>query len=80
MADSSSSEPTHNAYTTKRAGKKVFRWIQIGTARYDEHSGVFHAFLDVLPIGGFNGYVYFSPRGVEPPLPEPEQEAEESQE
>lgn|GEM_PF-2760317 len=69
MADDSR-ERTHTAFAIKREGKKLFRWLEIGTARYEEHSGVFHAFLDRLPVGGFNGYVYFSPRGIEPPEPE----------
>ena len=52
--------------------RKFFRWLEIGTARYDEHSGVAHVFLDRLPVGGFNGYLYLSPQGVEPPPPEPD--------
>jgi hypothetical protein len=56
----------------KDGGCKGF--LRNGTARYDEHSGVAHVFLDRLPVGGFNGYLYLSPQGVEPPPPEPEPE------
>lgn len=52
--------------------EKFFRWVEIGTARYDEHSCVAHVFLDRLPVGGFNGHLYLSPQGVEPPPPEPD--------
>jgi len=63
-----------NRWALRREGKKFLRWLEIGTARYDEHSGVAHVFLDRLPVGGFNGYLYLSPQGVEPPPPEPEPE------
>lgn len=62
--------PTHTAYALKREGKRSARWLEIGKGRYDPHTGAFHGFLDRTPIGGFNGYVYFSPNGVNPPEPE----------
>lgn len=85
MTDADTREKTHTAFAVRREGKKFFRWIEIGQARYDPHSGVGHLFLDRLPVGGFNGYVYLSPHGVEPPPPEPEPQrpggqAEESEE
>jgi hypothetical protein len=58
------------AFALRREGKKHGRWIDIGTARL-ESNGVIHAFLDRLPIGGFNGYVHFAPIGTQPPEPEP---------
>lgn len=33
------------------------------------------AFIDLMPVGGFNGYVYFAPVGTEPPAPEPQRPA-----
>lgn len=69
MADSNA--PTHTAFAMKREGKKFGRWLEIGTGRLD-NAGVFHAFLDRTPIGGFNGYVHFAPIGTAPPEPEPQ--------
>jgi len=67
--------PTHTAFALRRQGKRYGKWLEIGTARQDG-DGVFHAFLDRTPIGGFNGYVYFVPIGAEPPLFEPERPGE----
>jgi hypothetical protein len=62
---------SHRAYTLKRAGKaERNRWLEIGTGRIDDNGAV-HVMLDVLPIGGFNGYVYLSPEGHPPPTVEP---------
>jgi hypothetical protein len=63
--------PTHVAYAMKRLSKTRFIWLEIGRGRLDK-DGVFHGFLDRMPIGGFTGYVYFAPIGTQPPLPEPE--------
>jgi hypothetical protein len=68
MADDKT--PTHTAFTLKREGKRHSKWLESGTGRHDSN-GVFHAFLDRLPVGGFNGYVYFAPVGETPPDPEP---------
>jgi hypothetical protein len=76
MADSKA--PTHTAFTLRREGKRYGRWLEIGTGRKDDSTGVFHGVLDRLPIGGFTGYVYFAPIGTEPPLPEPERPAQTS--
>jgi hypothetical protein len=76
MADNK--EPTHTAFALRREGKKYGRWLEIGTARY-ESTGVIHVFLDRTPIGGFNGYVYFAPKGTLPPPPEPERPAQASE-
>ena len=63
--------PTHTAYTLKRAGKaSSSRWIELGTARLDD-SGAISVFLDVLPIGGFSGYIHLAPAGQSPPSVEP---------
>jgi hypothetical protein len=75
MADST--EPAHNAFTLKREGMRYGRWLEIGAGRLDS-AGVFHGNLDRLPIGGFNGYVHFTPIGTEPQLPEPERPAKPS--
>ena len=75
MADSKT--PTHNGFALRREGKKHGRWLEIATGRLDS-DGVFHAFLDRTPIGGFNGYVHFAPIGTQPPLPEPDRPAQAS--
>jgi hypothetical protein len=75
MADSKA--PTHTAFALRREGKKFGRWLEIGTGRLDD-DGVFHAFLDRTPVGGFNGYVQFAQIGKQPPLPEPERPAQPS--
>jgi hypothetical protein len=67
MADNKA--PTHVAYTKKWLTKKQFVWLEIGKGRQDG-DGTFQSFLDRLPIGGFNGYVYFAPIGALPPEPD----------
>jgi hypothetical protein len=62
---------THIAYAMKRLSKTRFIWLEIGKGQLDGN-GVFHGYLDRLPVGGFTGAVYFSPIGTQPPLPEPE--------
>jgi hypothetical protein len=71
MADSKA--PTHTAFTLRLEGsrKKYGRWLETGKAR-QESDGIIHVFLDRLPIGGWNGYVYLAPLGAKPPDPEPE--------
>lgn len=66
-----SKDPTHNAIAMKRLSKTRFISLEIGKGRQDS-DGVFHAFIDRLPVGGFTGYVYFAPTGKEPPAPEPQ--------
>lgn len=63
--------PTHSAFTRRRLGRRHFVWLEIGKGRLDE-DGTFHGFLDRLPIGGFDGYVYFAPTGIKPPQVEPQ--------
>ncbi|CAH2606396.1 conserved protein of unknown function (plasmid) [Rhodovastum atsumiense] len=72
MADTTKT-PTHTAFAVKRAMnlKRQGRWLEIGKARIDEEGGV-HVFLDRLPVGGFNGYVYLAPLGTQPPRLEPQ--------
>ena len=65
---------THTAYTMQRIGKKLGRWLEIGSGRIDQ-DGV-HVFLDRLPIGGFTGYVRLTPRGEPPPSPVPQRPAQ----
>jgi hypothetical protein len=62
---------THKAFAFRREGKKPRqgRWLEVGEARF-EKDGIAHVFLDRLPIGGFTGYVYLSPMGTKPPVPE----------
>ena len=76
MADSK--DPTHTAFAIKREGKKHTRYLEVGTGRQDS-DGTFHAFLDRLPIGGFNGYIHFVPKGTEPPQPEPTRPGEDEE-
>jgi hypothetical protein len=75
MADNKA--PTHTAFTLKREGKRYGRWLEIGNARQDA-TGVIHLFMDRLPIGGFNGYVFIAPKGTQPEFPEPERPGEPS--
>ena len=56
--------------------RKYGRWLGIGTARIEAPDKPAHVFLDRLPIGGWNGYVYLSPKGVKPPEPEPQRPIE----
>ena len=58
--------PTHTAFALRRYSKRHGTWLEIGTGRQDSN-GAFHAVLDRLPVGGFNGYVYFAPIGAGPP-------------
>jgi hypothetical protein len=74
MADSKAM--THTAFTLRREGKRHGRWLEIGTGRRNEQTGVIEGFLDRLPIGGWNGYVYYAPIGTRPPDPEPERPAQ----
>jgi hypothetical protein len=68
---SESNTSTHIAFALRKEGKRYGKWLEIGTARH-ENDGVIHLFLDRTPIGGFNGYVYLSPKGMKPPDPQPE--------
>lgn len=61
--------PTHTAFALKREAKRRGRWLEIGTARAGA-DGAMHVFLDRLPVGGFNGYVYLAPLGASPPMPD----------
>jgi hypothetical protein len=65
MADTSKT-PTHTAFALKRTTRRHGHWLEIGKARMDPDGGA-HVFLDRLPVGGFNGYVYLSPAGTPPP-------------
>lgn len=64
--------PTHTAYALKREGKRMSRWLEIGNARLEGDTKIIHVALDRTPVGGFNGYVYLSPIGVQPPEPVPQ--------
>ncbi len=75
MADNTNDnakKPTHTAYAKKREGRRLhlWRWLEIGAGRLDK-DGVVHVYLDRLPVGGFNGYVYLAPIGSPPPSPDP---------
>ena len=69
MAESKA--PTHTAFALKREGKTYGRWLEVGNARQDA-DGIIHLFMDRLPIGGFNGYVFIAPKGMQPEFTEPE--------
>ncbi len=77
MTDSKA--PTHTAYSLKREGKRYGRWLEVGNARQDA-DGIIHLFMDRMPIGGFNGYVFIASKGAEPEFPEPERPAQSSDE
>jgi hypothetical protein len=63
---------THDAYALRRESRLRSRWIEVGHASVDTSSAtVHHVFLDRVPIGGFTGHIYLSPKGVKPPDPEP---------
>jgi hypothetical protein len=72
--------PTHIALAKKHYGPKQrqFVWLEIGKGRLDKN-GNFHAMLDRLPIGGFNGYACFVPIGQQPPEIEPARPNEDSE-
>ena len=69
MVDNNNKERTHTAFTMQRIGKRLGRWLEIGSGRVDA-DGV-HVFLDRLPVGGFTGYVRLMANGKTPPLPQP---------
>jgi len=61
---------THTAYTMQRIGKKLGRWLEVGSGRIDA-DGI-HVFLDRTPVGGFTGYVRLITQGSPPPEPKPQ--------
>lgn len=67
-------EPTHDAYALRRESRARSRYIEIGHATIDKVGDVHHIFLDRLPIGGFTGHVFLSPKGVKPADPESQPE------
>lgn len=69
---------THTAYTPQRVGKKLGRWLEVGTGRIDA-AGV-DLFIDRLPVGGFTGFVRLVPNGALPPEPKPQRPGDESEE
>ena len=72
MADTKA--PTHIAYTRQRISKTRVLWLEIGKGRMDGN-GIFHGILNRLPIGGFSGYVHFTPIGAPAPEEEPQRPA-----
>ena len=77
MADNSNDNtkaPTHTAFAKKREGGrlKLWRMIEVGAARLESDTRVCHVFLDRLPVGGFDGYLYLAPIGSPPPAPNPQ--------
>jgi hypothetical protein len=60
--------PTHVAYAFRRMGKKPHqgKWLIVGTGR-DNKDGTFDTFMDLTPIGGFNGHVRMILNGSPPP-------------
>jgi hypothetical protein len=71
-------DPTHAAFVRKRMGKRHHVWLEIGKGRLDSN-GIFHGLLDRMPIGGFDGYVYFAPVGEQPPEAEPQHPGQNSE-
>jgi hypothetical protein len=62
--------PTHIAFARQRVDKRHGQWLEIGCARL-ESDGAINLVLNRTPFGGFNGHIYLSPVGTEPPGPEP---------
>ncbi len=56
------------AYAMKRDGRNV-RWVEIGVGALHEDGKGFSAFLDRLPVGGFNGRILFRPPEETPAEP-----------
>jgi hypothetical protein len=76
MADNNNDDAkavTHTVFAKKREGRRLrlWRWLEVGAARL-EKDGVCHVFMDRLPVGGFNGYLYLAPIGAPPPSPDPQ--------
>jgi hypothetical protein len=69
--DAENKEFTHTAWAQKWVGQKFSHLMEVGSARIDGEGKV-HVFLDRMPVGGFNGYIYVSPIGVKPPSPKQE--------
>jgi hypothetical protein len=70
-----SKAPTHTAFALRLEGpsrRRYGRWLEIGTARIEGRDKPAHIFLNRTPIGGWNGYAYLAPIGVNPPEPEPQ--------
>jgi hypothetical protein len=80
MVDANAPTHTHDAFSLKKENKKYGRWLEIGKARVEGKDKPAHIFLDRVPVGGWNGYVYLSPIGVKPPEPEPQRPSEPSEE
>lgn len=70
--------PTHDAYALRKESKHRSRYIEIGHAHIGKSGDVHHIFLDRLPIGGFTGHVFLSPKGVKPadPISQPDRPGE----
>jgi len=69
---------THTAYTPQRVGKKLGRWLEVGSGRIDGE-GV-DVFIDRLPVGGFTGFVRLVPNGAVLPEPKPQRPGGEDEE
>lgn len=67
---------THTAHGYKREGKKRVRAVEIGEGWIDKANDIAHVILDRLPLGSFTGYVTLTPKGIEPPMPEPQRPGE----
>lgn len=72
--NNNATKPTHTAYAVKREGRrlKFMRWLEVGVARHDQDTGVVQVFVDRLPVGGWNGFVYLAPIGKPPPSSDPQ--------
>ena len=54
---------THSAFAMKREGRAGYRWLEVGMARIESDGATgHHVYLDRMPIGGFTGHIYLSPR------------------
>jgi hypothetical protein len=65
MADTK--EPhTHTAYAYQRTGRKLGRFLEVGTGRIDVERNIVHVLMNRQPLGGYTGYVVLSPHGIKP--------------
>jgi len=63
---------THDIYTLKREGPRGRgRLIKIGEMRIEGNvTGIPAGQIETLPVGGFNGHIYFHPKDADH-MPEP---------
>src|SRR5262245_18868956 len=72
---------THTAYAYQRTGRKLGRFLEVGTGRIDHDHNTAHIVMNRQPIGGYTDYVVLSPHGVKPePQVRPQRPGDEGDE